>query len=94
MNFISIVCLRYFTFLTFASLDLVALTPNLACTLVTMRIILHMIFPFASSKIRSIRRRDVAVVPSLGLFFISSWLFSELRTKAYVERYRAHRTKD
>ena len=75
VNFISIVCVRYFTFLTFASLDLVALTANCACTLVTMRIILRMIFSFASSKIQSVRRRDVAVVP-------------------YVERCRAHRTKD
>ena len=34
-------------------LILAALTPNFACTLVTMRIILRMIFPFASSTIQS-----------------------------------------
>ena len=60
-------------------------TQTFACTLVThRRIILHMIFHFAFSKM-VVHRREVAEVPSLGLFCVHSWLFSKLVTKAYLE---------
>ena len=33
----------------------------------------------------AVRWREVAEVPSLGLFLVHSWLFGEQKTKAYVE---------
>ena len=73
---------------------LAALAPNFACTLVTsMCIILRIIFPFRLSQM-AVHPQDMAEVPSLGIFFIHSWLFGELKTKAYVEQCRAYRTMD
>ena len=51
------------------------------------------IFSFCLSKM-VVHRRDMAEVPSLGIFFNHSWLFDKLKTKAYLERCRACRTKD
>ena len=46
---------------------------------------LIIIFLFRLFKM-AVSQRDIAEVPSLGIFFIRSWLFGELKTKAYAER--------
>ena len=82
MNFINDMHCICATFLTFASLDF-GWTHSKFC-MHTRDHVYHsisIIFRFASSKIHFVHHRDIAVVPSLGVFFIQSWLFSELNTK-------------
>ena len=96
MNFIKAMpcmCARSPSFSTshFGRLLLSILTALILET--SMRIILCIIFTFRQSKM-VVRWQDVAEVPSFGIFFIRSWLFAKLKTKAYIEQYRAYRTKN